>query len=283
MSVQPLATPIQYLVDKAQLDGMTMWIYIGVAGIIAFFVVLLYLIVDKYRTPKQSKVLTTAHHRHEPLILLAGLDHFADLFNLKEFIAQVLETKLFGKGAKKRSYRFGLPQKVNVDEVNGILVASDKSERLTKQYMQALNDLNNMKITLRGINSPVFVGTKNRTIAASFPFLSALTWTKDIEALTKEPALIEAFRGHKDSRVRNVGDILYRMSIGISGVDFHAVYKNIDINYDPTVSESISERDKTDGRLERSEDKEKGNKTMLIIILGIIGIIIAGAIVIKVL
>ena len=283
MSVQPLATPIQYLVDKAQLDGMTLWIYIGIAGIIAFFVVLLYVIVEKYRTPKQSKSLTAAHRRHVPLILLAGLDHFADLFPLKEFIPQVLETNPFGKGAKKRTYRFALPQKLNVDEVNNMQIASDKNERLTKQYMQALNDLNNLKITLRGINSPIFVGTKNRTIAASFPFLSALTWTKDIEGLSKDPALITALRNHSNNRIRNVGDILYRMSIGISGVDFHAVYKNIDINYDPTVSESISERDKTDGRLERAEDKEKGNKTMLIIILGIIGIIIAGAVVIKVL
>ena len=56
-----------------------------------------------------------------------------------------------------------------------------------------------------------------------------------------------------------------------------------DINWDHTINDSISERDKTDGRLERGEDKEKSTKTILVLVLGITGVIIAGAIVIKVL
>jgi hypothetical protein len=271
MSV-PLATPIQFLVDKSQLDSMTMYIYIGIAGIIAFFILFIYVIQDRYRTPKQSNNMTTAHRKRVPLILLAGLDHFADLVPLKEFIPQVLESNPFGKGKLKRTRRFTLPQQVNVEEMS-IQVAPDKNELLTKRYIQSLNDLNTMKITLRGVNSPVFVGTKNRTIAASFPFLSALNWSRDIEQLVKSPEVIEALKVAKDERLRNIGGILERVSLGISGVDFHAVYKNIDINYDPTITDSsISERDKTDGRMERTEDKDKPTKTVLYLIIGILGL-----------
>jgi hypothetical protein len=269
----------QYLMSQSQLDGMQMWIYIGVMFAICFFVLLLYFLQDKFRTPKQSNNLTTAHRKHIPLFLMAGLDHYADLIPLKELIPQVLESFPFGKGPKKRTYRFTLPQKVNIDELN-IDVAEGKNERVTKQYIQALNDLNTMQITLRGVNAPIFAGTKNRTIAASFPFLSALNWTKDIELLVKDQALIEAFCNHKDSRIRNVGEVLSRMSFGVSAVDFHAVYKNIDANYDPTTDDSLRERDRTDGRLERNEDKEKQTKTILLLILGIIGVIVAGGIVI---
>jgi hypothetical protein len=73
------------------------------------------------------------------------------------------------------------------------------------------------------------------------------------------------------------------MSLGVSGVDFHAVYKNIDVNYDPTVSESISERDKTDGRLERAEDKDKPTKTVLYLILGIAALFVVGVVAAKLL
>jgi hypothetical protein len=255
-------------VDSGYVDFLTMMTLIGAAGLCAFFVLLIIFIIQKVRTPKQASTITNAHHRHVPMIILLGLDHFMDFIPIKEFISQVLESKPFGKGAKKRTYRFGLPQKVNVDEAD-LSVAPDKDERLTKYWIQALNDLNTTRVTLRGVDSPIFIGTKNRTIAASFPFASALTWTKNIEQLVKDPSLFVAFKNANDARIRNVGGILEQMSLGVSGVDFHTVYKNIDINYDPTVSESISERDKTDGRLERAEDKDKPTKTVLYLILGI--------------
>ena len=255
-------------IDSGYVDFLTMMTLIGVSGLIAFFVLLVIFIIQKVRTPKQATNITNAHHKHTPMILLLGLDHFTDFIPIKEFISQVLESRPFGKGAKKRTYRFGLPQKVNVDEAD-LQVAPDKDEHMTKYWIQALNDLNTMRVTLRGVDSPVFVGTKNRTIAASFPFASALSWTKQIEELVKDPSLFASFKAAKDTRVQKVGRILEQMALGVSGVDFHAVYKNIDINYDPTVSESISERDKTDGRLERAEDKDKPTKTVLYLILGI--------------
>jgi hypothetical protein len=270
MSV-PNPTPVQFLVSQAQLDSMTMYIYIGIAGIIAFFGLMVYVLQDKMRTPKQAGSLTAAHRRHVPLILLAGLDHFADLYPIKEFIPEVLQTNPFGKGVKKHWYRFILPQKVNVTELN-LQVDSDRNEHKTVQYIQAMNDLNNSKVTLRGVNSPIFVGTKNRSIAASFPFLSALSWTRDIESLSKNPEVVRALQGHHDLRVRNIGEILSRLMTGVSGVDFHAVYKNIDVNYDHTISDSIRERDNADGRMERSEDKDKPTKTVLYLILGILGL-----------
>jgi|WetSurMetagenome_2_1015567.scaffolds.fasta_scaffold80122_2 hypothetical protein len=265
-------------VESGYVDFLTLMTIIGTGGLIAFFVLLIVFIVQKVRTPKQANNITSAHHKHVPSILLLGLDHFIDFIPIKEFISQVLESKPFGKGAKKRTYRFGLPQKVNIDEAN-ISVTPDKDEHLTKYWIQALNDLNTTRVTLRGVDSPIFIGTKNRTIAASFPFASALTWTKNIEQLIKDPSLFVAFKGARDSRIRNVGNILEQMALGVSGVDFHAVYKNVDVNYDPTMSESISERDKTDGRLERSEDKEKPTKTILLLILAImaLGIIIVVA------
>jgi hypothetical protein len=280
MSVQP--TPVQFLVSQAQLDSMTMYIYLGIGGIIAFFVLLVYVIQDRYRTPKQSSNLTHVHRKHIPTILLLGLDHFTDFVPIREFIAQVLESSPFGKGAKKRTYRFDLPQKLNVAETD-ISVSEGKSESLTKYWIQALNDLNTMRVTLRGVDSPMFIGAKNRAIAASFPFASALSWTKQIEQLVKDPSLFVTFKAAKDHRIQKVGEILEQMALGVSGVDFHAVYKNIDLNYDPALKESVSERDKTDGRLERSEDPNKKNNTTLILILGIVGIIIAGGIVMKVL
>jgi hypothetical protein len=269
MSVQP--TPVQFLVSQAQLDSMTMYIYIGVAGIIAFFALFVYVVQDRYRTPKQAGNLTSAHRKHIPLILLAGLDHFADMYPIKEFIPEVLQSAPFGKGVKKRSYRFILPQKVNVSEMN-LSVAPDQDERKTIQYIQAMNDLNNSRINLRGVNSPIFVGTKNRSIAASFPFLSALSWTRDLEQLSKSPEVVSALKNHKDVRVQNIGNVLGRLVTGVSGVDFHAVYKNIDINYDHTIGDSIRERDNADGRMERSEDKDKPTKTVLYLILGILGL-----------
>ena len=269
MSVAP--TPVQFLVSQSQLDSMTMWIYIGIAGIVALMVVLIYVVQDKYRTPKQSKNMTAAHRKHVPMILLAGLDHFADFIPVKEFIPQVFETNPFGKGAKKRTYRFALPQKSNVAEAD-IQVVPGKSEHATKQWIQGLNDLNSLRITLRGVDAPLFVGTKNRTIAASIPFLSGLTLTKDIESLVKDKAVIQAFVDAKDERVRNIGAILSRLSTGVSGVDFHAVYKNMNINYDPTTDESLKERYMTDGRMERAEDKDKPTKTVLYLILGIMAL-----------
>jgi hypothetical protein len=273
MSENPLSTPAQFLVSQAQLDSMTMYIYIGVGGLIAFFALLVYFIQDKVRTPKQAANLTAAHRKRIVTILLAGLDHFADLMPLKEFIPQVLETFPFGKGAQKRTRRFVLPQKVNMMETElSEPISAGKSEMATRRWMQSLNDLNNIRVTLRGMNNPMFVGVKNRSIAMSFPFASALSWTKDIEMLTKDPSVVEAMRGHQNPKIQNIGEILTRMMIGVSGVDFHAVYKNIDINYDPTIQDSISERDKTDGRLERSEDKEKPTKTILLLIMAIMGI-----------
>jgi hypothetical protein len=270
MSV-PVSTPVQFLVNQSTLDSMTMYIYIGVAGVVAFFVLLVYIIQDKYRTPRQSSNMTTAHRKHIPMILLAGLDHFADFFPVKEFIPQVFETATFGKGAKKRSYRFALPQKVNAAELD-IAVADGMDEHKTKQWIQGLNDLNNLRITLRGVDAPLFIGTKNRTIAASIPFLSGITLTKDIEQLVKDPALVVAFQNSKDERIRAIGDVLARLRTGVSGVDFHAVYKNIDINYDPTTDESLKERYMTDGRNERAEDKDKPTKTVLYLIIGILGL-----------
>lgn len=282
MSEQPLATPIQFIVDKSQLDSMQMWIILGAVFAVCFFVLLIYFLQDKYRTPKQANNLTNAHRKHIPMILLEGLDGFCDLIPLHEFIAQVLESKPFGKGKKKRTFRFALPQKVNVDELP-IDVNAEKNERLTKQVMKGLNDQNNMKINLRGVDAPFFVGSKNRAIAARFPFLTSLSLLNTLERLCKEPAAITALKISPNAKLREIGAVLETLSLGVSGVDFHALYKDIDINYDPTIQESISERDKTDGRLERSEDKDKPTKTILVLVLGIIGIIIAGAVVIKVL
>ena len=281
MSVQP--TPVQFLVSQSQLDSMTMYIYIGVAGMIAFFALLVYFIQDKVRTPKQASNLIAAHRKHIPLILLAGLDHFADMYPIKEFIPEVLQSNPFGKGVKKRSYRFILPQKVNVNEMNDLAIAPDHDERKTIQYIQAMNDLNNSRINLRGVNSPIFVGTKNRSIAASFPFLSALSWTRDIEQLSKSPEVVAALKNHRDVRVQNIGNILSRLATGVSGVDFHAVYKNIDINYDHTIGDSIRERDNADGRMERAEDKDKPTKTILLLILGIAALFVIAVVAAKML
>lgn len=278
----PVSTPVQFLVSQSQLDSMTMWIYIGIGGIVAFFVLLVFLLQDKFRTPKQAKNMTKAHHKHIPLFILAGLDQYADIIPVKEFIAQVLESFPFGKGAQKRTRRFALPLKVNAME-SEIQVAPLKDPLVTKQYIQALNDLNTMRVTFRGMDTPVLVGTKNRSIAASLPFLSALSWTRDIEALVKHPEVIDALKNAGDSRIKSIGELLGRMSLGVSGVDFHAVYKNIDVNYDPTTDDSLKERYMTDGRMERAEDKDKPTKTVLYLILGIAALFVIGVVAAKLL
>ena len=197
---------------RGYLDGLNMWLIILAILACMFFVLFAYIIIDKYRTPKQSNNMTKAHRRHIPLILLAGLDHFADLYPLNDFIPEVLQSFPFGKGAKKRTYRFVLPQKKNVMD-DTLPVEQGKNEYLTKRYIQTLNDLNTQSITLRGVNSPIFAGVKNRSLAASFGFLGALSWTKDIESLVKKPAVIEALCSSTNMDIRQIGETLKRMRL----------------------------------------------------------------------
>lgn len=185
----------------------------------------------------------------------------------------------FGKGVKKRWYRFALPQQVNVGDVQ---VQDGKDEVLTVKVIKALNDLNTEKVFLRGVNAPILVGVKNRAIAASLPFLGALNWIKDLEQIASSTETIEAMQKSKSAKVRDLGDLLGRMSTGVSPIDFHAVYKYVDVNWDHTIQDSISERDKTDGRLEGREDKDKQTKTVLLLILGIVAFFVIAIIAIKV-
>jgi hypothetical protein len=227
--------------------------------------------------------MKSAHLKKIPLILLAGLDHFADLMPLKEFIPEVLETipqnKMLGK-KPKRTNRFALAQKIDVDDID---VAPDKDAEFTRKTIQALNDLATQKTFIRGVHVPILAGVKNRAIAASFPFLGALNLIRDLESILKNRKMVEAMAKSKDPSIRDLGEVLNRLATGVSMIDFHAVYTHIDANWDLTIQEGISERDKTDGRLERAEDKEKGTKTVLLLIFGVVGLIIAGGIVLWVL
>jgi len=273
-------------VDSSTIDAMIMqWVYIAIGLVIVLIAVIFLVVWDRHRTPKPCGEMKKAHLLKVPLILLAGLDHFADLLPLRDFIPEVLET--FPKGAgglfdkkPKRTMRFALSQKV---EIGDIEVEAGKDPVLTRKYIQALNDLATQKTFLRGVHTPILAGVKNRAIAASFPFLGAVNWTKDLEAICRNNNVLEALKLHKDSRVRELADVVSKMAIGVSMIDFHAVYTHIDENWDLTIQDAISERDKYDGRSERSEDKNKGDKTMLIIILGIIGVLAALIIGIKVL
>ena len=283
MSVNATAPPVVsnplVTVSRSYLDGLNMWLLILVAFTIAFFVLLIYFLQDKYRTPKPSNNLTKAHRKHIPLILLEGLDHIADLYPLRDFIPEVLQTDAFGKAPKKRSYRFILPVKTNLEDVN-ISVAHGKDPVLTLKVIKALNDLNTQKVTLRGTSIPVLVGVKNRSIAASMPFLGALSWLKDLENISTQMATIQAMQHSTNQQIKAIGDMLARMATGVSLVDFQAVYEHVDVNYDHTINESISERDKTDGRLEGKDDKDKQTKTVLLLgvfmcLLLVIGIVAA--------
>jgi hypothetical protein len=267
----------EVVVDSSFIDGL-LWAIIGM--IIALVVVVIFWAITKYRTPKPSNNLTKAAHRHLPLILLMGLDHFADLYPLKDFIPEVLESFRFGKGAKRRVFRFVLPQKVDLEDIQ---VQEGKDEELTRKTIRALNDLNTEKVYIRGVNSPIFVGVKNRAVAASMPFLGALNWVKDLEQISASQETIDAMKKSQNPKVRDLGSLLARMATGVSMVDFHAIYKYVDVNWDQTIQDAISERDKTDGRLEGKEDKEKGTKTVLLLAAFVVILLIIAIIAVKVL
>ena len=279
-SPPPVSTNQLVTTTAANLNSLIIWVIIGVIGLVMFMILMIYVVQDKLRTPKPSKNITKAHRKHIPLILLSGLDYIADLYPLRDFIPEVLESFPFGKGAKKRTYRYVLPQEASLDDIR---VAEGKSAEFTAKVIKSLNDLNTSQVHLRGTNSPVFVGVKNRAIAASMPFLGALNWVKDLEMIAAQTDTIEAMKKSKLSQVRDLGGLLSRMATGVSSCDFSAVYKYVDVNWDHTIQDSISERDKTDGRLEGKEDKDKQTKTVLLLILGIAAFLAIGIIAAKVL
>lgn len=270
-------------VDSSVIDAMIMqWVYVCVGLVVFMIVGVVYFLWDRHRTPKPSKDLKSAHIQKKPMILLAGLDHIADLLLLNRFIPEVLEhivpSSLLNK-KPKRVMRFALPQKTKIGEVE---VAEGKDSILTQKVIQWLNEMATQKTYLRGVNMPIFVGVQNRAIAASFPLGGALNFLKDQEIILRNYKVVDAMEQSKDSSIRELAAVMKRQGTGVSMVDFHAVATHIDENWDLTVQEGISERDRTDGRLERSEDKDKPTKTILLLILGIIGVIIAGGIVLKV-
>ena len=269
------------IVDSNTLAQMTVWIYAGIVAMVIAMIMGIAWAITKFRTPKEASSATRAAHKRLPLILLAGLDHFADLFPLREYIPEgVLETFPFGKKPNKRVYRYALPQQA---PVNNIQVDQSKDEETTIRVIKALNDMNTDKVFLRGAKVPLLVGVKNRAIAASLPFLGALNWIKDLEQIAASSKVIQLMSKSKDPKIRDLGQLLDRMSTGVSTVDFHAIYRYVDVNWDQTIQDAISERDKTDGRREGKEEKDKQTKTVMLLIMGAIAFAIILVVVAKVL
>jgi hypothetical protein len=245
-----------------------------VAFCIVFIAFTLHLVIHLYlkyfRTTKEAKTTNDASHKGLPLMIIAGLDHFADFMKLREYIPEgVLEiTPPIGKGPNSSRYRYILPQKRPVANLD---VNEAKNEAKTRQVLDTLNSFNNEKVFLRGAKVPLICAVKNRALAVGFKFLGAMSFIEKMEHLDSDALRAQVKALKATNTFKELGQIIDDFQTGISGIDFSAVYRHIDSSWDQTVSDSISERDQTVGRREGNQDKSKDQKTILLFIMGALG------------
>ncbi len=240
-------------------------------------------IYTQYRTPKESKDIKKASNQGKMAILVVGVDHLADFMPMNDLIPEgVKESAPIGKGATKSWLRFKLPKAENVPD--DFEVEAGKNREVSAKVLQTLLNLNNEKVFLRKAKIPILVGVKNSVAAVSLKYLGVQAFLKKLEAIQKDGTLYKQIEALKASpKFSELGMWLEELSTNVSVIDFQQVYARAASTVGQTDIDSIRERDQTIGRREGKEDKEKQTKTILVLIFGVIALIIAGAIVIKVL
>jgi hypothetical protein len=261
-------------VDPAILNQTIMVALIGIIGTIMFFVLLIYVGWTRHRTPKESNDIKKCSNKGLLGLLIVGLDHFADIMAMKDFIPEgVKETEPIGKGAKKISLRYSLPKAERAPE--DLTVEEGKSSEVTSKVLQTLFDLNTEKVFLRKAKIPILVGVKNSVAAVSLKFLGVQTFLSKLERIQKNGTLYPQIDALKKSKnFAELGAWLEDLATGVSVIDFQQVYAKAASVVGQTKLDSISERDQTIGRREGKEDKEKGTKNLLLYFGFAIGMII---------
>lgn len=265
-------------VDSSVLDQTTMLALIGVGAIIVLIILLIYVFYNRYRTPKESMDIKKASNRGQMALMVVGLDQFADIMPVKDFVPEgIKETEPIGRGAKKLSLRFSIPRAEKAPE--NMDVADGKSSEVTAQVLQVLYNLNTEKSFLRKAKIPILAAVKNSAAAVSLKFLGVQSFLAKLERIQKSGELYEQIKILKASkRCHELGLWLEDLSTGISVIDFQEVYSRAASTVGQTKLDSISERDQTIGRREGKEDKDKGTKNMLLYFgfaMGMVAVVIA--------
>jgi hypothetical protein len=258
-------------IDSSVLDSTTLLALVGIAFVIAFIVLLIYFLYNRFRTPKEALDIKKASNRGQMAMMVVGLDQFADIMPVKDFIPEgIKETEPIGKGAKKISLRFNVPR---AERVPGDLeVADGKSREATAKVLESLYKLNTEKTFLRKAKIPFLAAVRNSVAAVSLKFLGVQVFLGKLERIQKGGTLYPQIQALKASKsFSELGLWLEDLATGISVVDFQQVYARAASTVGQTKLDSISERDQTIGRREGKEDKEKATKTVLYLIMGALG------------
>lgn len=251
-------------IDSSILDQTTMLALVGMAAIFVVIVLLIYVFYNRYRTPKEAADVKRASNRGQMLLLLAGVDKYADTLPMHDLIPEgVKESEPQGKGAKKVSLRYTLPKAATVP--SDIEVAAGKDKAKTVKVLQAVLNANTDTVFLRKAKIPVLVGVKNSVAAVSFKFLGLQAFLSKLERIQKNGDLYKQIDTLKSTKqFRELALWLEDLSTNITVIDFQQVYARAASIVGQTEMDSISERDQTIGRREGKEDKDKGTKTLLL-------------------
>jgi hypothetical protein len=264
----------------------------GLGIVITIFIIAV--AIKSFRTPKESKEIYDAKIHGWPLLLMAGLSHFADIFHAKDFIPEGVLEKIKGRGSKKTLLRFQLPKNQKIEEID---VASNKNAIHTREAFQNLQNMATSKLYLRHARVPIFGAVEDKAVAVGLKGLGALSFYDKLEKLgnlkdkikllknvsieveeetfTKEGESLGKIKKHVS--FNDVAEVFDDFASKVSLVDFSAIRINfVDAIYDQTTQESISDRDKTEGRREAGKGME--NLKQMIPYLALLIIVIAGAI-----
>lgn len=273
-------------VTRGYLDSMNLTLVALTVLACLFFVVLGLFLYMRYRTPREAWAIKECSNRGEMGILVAGLDKYADIYPVKDLTPEgVKETKPIGKGAKKMCLRFSVPKArlVNEDEVH---VEDGKDKVATMKVIQALYDLNTQPVFLRKAKVPFMIAVRNSVAAVSLKFLGVQAFLEKLEKLQKDGVLYKQIAALKASeKFRELGLWLEDLASGVTVLDFQEIYSRATTVVGQTKLDNISERDQTIGRREGKEANANKDdiKLILALAMGIIGVLIAGAVVISVL
>lgn len=251
-------------VDSSVLDTTTMIAVVGLGFVIAFIILIIYVIYNRYRTPKEALDLKKASNQGKLALLTVGVDNLADIMPMNDFIHEgIKESVPIGKGAKKSWLRFKIPRAEQAPD--SLTVEDGKRSADTVKVLQTLLNLNNEKVFLRKAKIPLLVGVKNSVAAVSLKFLGVQSFLNKIERLQKDGHLYPQIVALKQSaKFNELGLLLEELSTGISVIDFPQVYARAASTVGQTDIDSMRERDQTIGRREGKDDKEKGTKNMLL-------------------
>jgi hypothetical protein len=256
-------------VEQSVLDSLSVWAIAGLIAMIILICLSIYVVVDKYRTPKESNTVTKTTRKKGQLVLAAGLGHYGELLYATDVIPEgVLFSEKIGRGNSKTELLFQVPQKVNLGQIEA---SEGKNPDKTKMAAQGLINLNAQKLILKHCGRPIFAAVKDKAIAIGFYGLGALTFLERMERLTNLQSQITLLK--KTERFKELGNLLDEYAMGWSAVDFNAARDCFSYCWDQTRRKSQNQWHEELGA-KRNRDKDKQTKTVLLLLLGVFGMAI---------